>query len=183
MSQNKLCLLTALLCIGLLSSSLQGALTLLRVTDVPLQYVSSTENVSLMLSNIISSPVIELDIQNNNGLALTPLIEASPTASVTLKIIGGLYNYPNPFSFSKGQTEIGYRLSQSAYLTLKIYTLTGQEVYSQDISPSDYGAAQYNKIPFSRSLLQGSWLAPGTYLYLIVHEGKVLGKNRMVVLP
>lgn len=184
MSQAKFYLIIFLCSMGMFSSSLWGELILLRPTDAPVYALSSSENASLIMSRIMSSPVTQIDVQNNNqGLLLVPFLESSPTTSVSLKIIGGLYNYPNPFSFSKGQTEIGYRLSKEAYLTLKIYTLNGKEVYSQDISPSDYGAARYNKIQFSRSLMQGTWLAPGTYLYLLVHEGKVIGKNRMVILP
>ena len=156
------------------------------VTDVPFT-VSSEEVSNLEISQLsatsLSSSTATADVSNLilNTTDLT--LSASVTQNIALKVMGKLLNYPNPFSISKGQTEIGYRLTTEAYLTLNIYSLSGHLVYSQAITPSDYGAAQYNKIPISKTVLSGSWLTPGVYIYVLVHEGKVLAKNRMVIVP
>lgn len=159
-----------------------SALQIVGPGDSPITAIVSTSDTQLRISGIAFSPIITLN-ESDGSLTLEAPSEKSPTLSITLKVIGGIFNYPNPFSFSKGQTEIGYRLSKEANLTLEIYTLGGQRIYSLDISPLDFGAARYNKIPFSKTILQGSWLTPGTYLYVLIHEGKILAKNRMVILP
>jgi hypothetical protein len=43
--------------------------------------------------------------------------------------------------------------------------------------------AKYNKVPITVVTLEGRWLSPGVYLYGVFSGGKLLSKNRMVVLP
>lgn len=176
------CVFTIITVLFFLATTPFAALEIMVTGDTPIvpiePVISDTE---LAINDIIFSPVYL--ISQSGRLNLEPPDEIALNSDITLKVIGGLYNYPNPFSFSKGQTEIGYRLSKEADLTLEIYNLTGQKVYTLDISRSDYGQARYNKIPFSKASLKGEWLAPGAYLFVLIHNGKVIAKNRMVIVP
>jgi len=163
-----------------LSTSIFAALNVSFVNDIPLIPIQPNTPQSSVISQVVTIPLLAV---STNELVLTPLPNSTPTQNIELAVIGKILNYPNPFSYSSGQTEIGYRLSKAADLTLKIYTLRGQIVYSQDITSTDYGRASYNKVPFSKSVMNGNWLAPGTYLYLLIHDGKVIAKNRMVIVP
>lgn len=138
----------------------------------------------VVISKIANSSLLESEdvesILNPDVVAV--LDEINPAAAVEFRLMGKLLNYPNPFSYSTGQTEIGFRLSKAGYLTFKVYTLTGQQVYERALTPNDYGKAQYNRLPFSKAVV-GDWLAPGVYVYVLIYEGRVLAKNRMVLLP
>ena len=101
-----------------------------------------------------------------------------------VRIDGALLNYPNPFSYSRNETHIGYRLTKAADVTLSIYSLTGYKIYSALLEKeTEGGSGRYNRVLINQFVLGGTYLAPGVYLYLITHDGKLLGKNRMVVIP
>ena len=172
----------------LFSSTVYAELSLQFIKESPLINTRNEQQTALEVTSI-ESPILVMSTRNvgNSQQSNLNLVQKDlpvlATQNVVFKLVGPLVNYPNPFSYSNGQTSIGYRLTTEAYLTLKIYTLGGQQIYTKEITPADYGAARYNKIPFSRSVLGGESLPPGVYLYVLLHEGKLLAKNRMVVLP
>ena len=171
--------------LGVLASPVQAELSLSYGSESLLSLGQDTPTGIVFLPSITQALVVSsenINTTSNLSLESTPAINVVQQA-IEFRLIGPMLNYPNPFSFSKGQTEIGFRISTSAYLTLKVFNLRGQEVYSKEITPTDYGAATYNKIPFSRMTIGGEWLQPGVYIYFLIHEGKILAKNRMMVLP
>ena len=108
----------------------------------------------------------------------------------TLSIIGtatGLsgrpLNYPNPFKWSQG-TYIGYTLNGANDTELRVYTIRGQEILKKSFRANvDQGAlAGYNKIQINSGLSGEPWPA-GVYPYLILQDGDVIGRGRMVVIP
>lgn len=108
----------------------------------------------------------------------------------TLSIIGtatGLsdrpLNYPNPFKWSQG-TYIGYTLNGANDTELRVYTIRGQEILKQSFTANvNQGAlAGYNKVQINNSLSGEPWPA-GVYPYLILQNGDVIGRGRMVVIP
>jgi len=109
----------------------------------------------------------------------------------TLSIIGnqtGLtsrpLNYPNPFKWAEG-TYIGYTLNGGAHDTeLRVYTIRGQEVYRKIFTANTEEGAKpgYNKVQISPTLTSDKWSA-GVYPYLIIQNGNVIGRGRMVVIP
>jgi hypothetical protein len=170
-----------------LSTRIFAKLSVSFVTNSPVVATASSTPQSLAITKITNAPLVSTGSSTESLVVRSDIFdlldESAATANIAFKMIGKLLNYPNPFSLSTGQTEIAYRLTTTGYLTLKIYTLTGQLIYTQEITPSDYGGAKYNKIPISRATLGGDWVPPGVYLYVLVHEGKVLARNRMVIAP
>jgi len=71
-----------------------------------------------------------------------------------------LHNYPNPFNPT---TQISFQLKQSGLATLKVYSMTGQEVAAL---VDGYTQAGQHTVMFD-----GSRLASGTYLYTLRAEG------------
>jgi len=75
-------------------------------------------------------------------------------------------NYPNPF---KGSTNIGVNFAKSANVTVKVMSVTGQEVYSQT----------FERIPAGLNNLELNLgnIAAGVYFYSIEANGfKTTGK-------
>ncbi len=122
-----------------------------------------------------SNTVFEITATNNNTYVLVPL-------STGPAFTGSLLNYPNPFSISSG-TQIGYELTGDMDIELRIYSLTGYQVFSQLYFSGQEGATgHYNKVSINMSTL-GRALPPGVYIYAIFNKGRLLAKNKMVVKP
>lgn len=99
-------------------------------------------------------------------------------------LIGEALAYPNPMRFSKNEGMIGYRLREDTDITLWVYSMTGQKLYSRDISAGELGGRQgYNTIPFTPEHLQGDVLSVGVYPFLILANGEVLAQGRLGVIP
>ncbi|MFH1428996.1 MAG: hypothetical protein ABIH39_04550 [Candidatus Margulisiibacteriota bacterium] len=111
---------------------------------------------------------------NNYLLDGTTIIEDT---NIAPELLSKVYNYPNPFSIPGG-TSIGYKLSKDMDITIKGYNLRGYEAFSIDCPAGDTGgSAGYNRVPFNERI------SPGVYVYLIIHEGDVLGKSKMLGRP
>lgn len=119
------------------------------------------------------------EIGSGPGLSIeTPLKSAS-----IKQIIGPLLIYPNPFRFADG-AHIGYRLGDNMDITLQIYSFSGYLIASKTfLAGQEEGAlSNYNHVPIN-SISLGLTLPAGVYLYLLLSEGKVIAKDKMVVLP
>lgn len=139
----------------------------------------------LTLNSISVIPVIfSLDNSDVTVLVEAPLEDEEDDTS-ELTIESKILNYPNPFSLSKDRvTSIGYALSRRATVRIQIFSLQGYLVYTLDIPKSAVGGrAGYNRVEINPQLLNGAVLTPGVYLYVLMGEGKVLSKNKMVVTP
>ena len=91
-------------------------------------------------------------------------------------------NYPNPFQSRTG-TQIGYRLSKDSDIEFRVYTLTGHELYRKTYVAGEEGARSgYNTITFSSNEL-GRELPMDVFIYLLVHDGKIIGRGKMATKP
>ncbi len=79
-------------------------------------------------------------------------------------------NYPNPFNPS---TKIGFRISESGFVTLKVYDMLGREIktlISKDMQPGNY------EVSFN-----GKNLPSGIYIYRIESNGISLNKKMLLL--
>ncbi len=86
--------------------------------------------------------------------------------NVKNEVFNVINNYPNPF---KGSTNIGVNFAKSTNVTVKVMSVTGQEVYSQT----------FEKIPAGLNNLELNLgnIAAGVYFYSIEANGfKITGK-------
>lgn len=141
--------------------------TALSIVAVATTFVQNEEEKTEL--EIIPDEVIETEIVE---------VDNTPFA-----INGPLLNYPNPFSISKSSTRIGYKLTQDADIKLEIYSVDGYKIYERDfVAGQNGGNKNYNRIEINRSVL-GNDVSPGVYYYVLIYDGSLLAKSKMVVVP
>ena len=79
-------------------------------------------------------------------------------------------NYPNPFNPT---TIIKYALPRNSYVTLKIYDILGNEVYTLDNS--------FRKAGYYEASFDASNLASGVYFYKLVTDGYVSTRKMLLI--
>jgi hypothetical protein len=108
----------------------------------------------------------------------------APGRTLALALTGRPLNYPNPFRLASTGTTLGYVLTDNAPIQIKFYSILGQMVGMQTYNSGDPGGkAGYNAVPISISTFGGNTLSAGIYFYLVISDGKVLGKGKMAVNP
>jgi hypothetical protein len=86
-----------------------------------------------------------------------------------------LQNYPNPFN---AQTTIGYQIDISGEARLKIFDLSGREIYSavqRHVSPGNYSFI-WNGINFA-----GGMVASGVYTYQVTFNNMTLSRKLILL--
>ena len=119
--------------------------------------------------------------------ALETQVELAP------ELIGVPLPYPNPFSLNKDLsnpregyfgTRIGYELSADMDMKLLVYDMFGHKVLERLMMAGTVGGTKgWNEVPFNRDHISGFDLSSGVYFFLLVFEGKVLGKGKMAIVP
>ncbi|MFA5105090.1 MAG: hypothetical protein WC527_07950 [Candidatus Margulisiibacteriota bacterium] len=102
------------------------------------------------------------------------------TAAVSLQ--GNPLNYPNPFDPSSG-TYISYYLTKNSSISINIYDLAGDNLIKIVRSAgTSGGSAGYNEVFWDGTTGSGQTVGNGMYAYLIIADGAVTGKGKMVAL-
>ena len=85
---------------------------------------------------------------------------------------GSITNYPNPFHPDETTTTIAYVLEDNASVRMRIYTLSGGLVLSQQFATgSNGGQAGLNEVPWDGRNGDGDPVASGGYILFIEAEG------------
>jgi len=100
-----------------------------------------------------------------------------------ISLLGQTLCYPNPFNPEAPPLSIAYVLSKSTEITLTIHDLVMNQVIRM-IYPSDTegGRAGYNEVIWNGRDEAGNMAGNGIYVYLIIGEGRVLGKGKITIL-
>lgn len=108
------------------------------------------------------------------------LAEGDTIAALTMPALF----YPNPFRLEDGAV-LGYRLNRGDMdISIRMYDMRGNQIFRKDITAGSTGAQYgYNKVLFNRSVLGHGNLPAGIYFYVIMHDGKVIGKGKAGVRP
>jgi hypothetical protein len=94
--------------------------------------------------------------------------------------------FPGSFKISNG-ANLGYRLSKDMDIEIRIYNIRGNMVSSEMYPAGSEGGEggllnnAYNKVEFNSTNLGD--LPAGIYFFVIINEGKVLGKGKFAILP
>jgi hypothetical protein len=103
--------------------------------------------------------------------------------AIEARILGTPLFYPNPFSISSG-SELGYKLSKNMDVEVRIYDIRANEIFRKTFgSATDGGFSGYNKLFFDLSTFGRYDLPAGIYFFVLVNEGKVLGRGKFAVKP
>jgi len=139
----------------------------------------------LMLAYGFRPTGIQSSIVSESGsdlvLTVTPTLDFDSMTESAIE--GKLLNYPNPFKSDRGTT-VGYVLSKSMDVELKVFDMMGNLITSIERPAGSFGGLRgLNKISISSYNFGGTLLSAGVYFYLLMNQGKVLGKGKMAVIP
>lgn len=159
------------------------------LTQEKYKFLSFTSEVEKVVSNTleIKEPKVAMfNILQAEGDELLSFLEdvSIDYSSIKAEIIGRPLNFPNPFRASTG-TKIGYQLSKPMDIDIKIYNSFAYLVHEIHIDAGQQGATDsaYNKVDLNAYGFNDVPKSSGVYFYVIMTEGKVIGKGKMVVLP
>ena len=99
--------------------------------------------------------------------------------------------YPNPFRFSNPNKETGeaggtlyYQLSKPMEIEIQMYDIFGRRIWKENIAAgSRYGRSGMNQITFNKSTLNGYEMSAGVYFYIFLHQGEVIYRGKVAVVP
>ena len=101
-------------------------------------------------------------------------------ASVEIK--GPIMNAPNPFKFSQGTTLV-YDLTHAADVQLVMYDVRGHMILNRSFpAGSNGGKTSRNQVVISQHDFNGFGLSNGVYFYVLITNGRVLGKGKMALI-
>ncbi|MFC1770863.1 hypothetical protein ACFLZV_03155 [Candidatus Margulisiibacteriota bacterium] len=159
------------------STSIYGKLSLRStsfnsVSIKPTVMAESGETISMYRANIISV----LPVRNIS-------VDSIILSNTEPAIIGIPLVYPNPLRMSEGGV-IAYKLSKAMDIEIRMYNMFAHEVFRKIIGANEIGG-QYlkNEVPFNINTLDGFRLPAGVYFYIIMHDGKILGRGKLGIVP
>jgi hypothetical protein len=92
-------------------------------------------------------------------------------------------NAPNPFVLREGSM-LGYALTKAADIELRVYRSSGNEILRKTFTSGVHEGAKlgYNRVMLTEALF-GQSLSAGIYPYLLISDGKVVGKGKFAIMP
>ncbi|MFA4906199.1 MAG: T9SS type A sorting domain-containing protein [Candidatus Margulisiibacteriota bacterium] len=92
-------------------------------------------------------------------------------------------NYPNPFNPETTSTSIAYTLSKASNINLTIHDLMGNQLVKQTyFINTNGGRVGYNEVTWNGKSDSGDMVGNGIYIYLIIADGKPIGRGKVTVL-
>lgn len=94
--------------------------------------------------------------------------------------------YPNPASVSRsgGVIQLGYRLSKAASVESRIYDIRGNQIYKSEYPENTVGGHRnYNRVEWDLAEMGLDSLPSSVYFFLLMHNGRVIGKGKFVLMP
>ncbi len=109
--------------------------------------------------------------------------ETAADAEIPAEVIGKALFYPNP-ARQLENAKLGYQLSKNMDIELQMYDMMANRIF-KTIFPSgtNGGKSGYNKLTLNLETFSGYFLSAGVYFYLIIHDGNVLAKGKVAVIP
>jgi len=120
---------------------------------------------------------------DNDGYPMT-LLNGFHIYGVPLKIIGPVYNFPNPFNPDRETTLIRYTLTANADIVINLYNISGQKILSiRCASGTQGGSIGINNVPWIGRNVFESRVPNGVYLcQIMTRDGKTLATTKIAVL-
>jgi hypothetical protein len=116
------------------------------------------------------------------SMIFSPLLPKTDGGYTTIATFeGDAIAYPNPFNPATESITIVYRLSEDAEVKVYIFDITGQVVRTISTLSANRGADGYSRVVWNGTSAFGGYAANGVYLVRIVHNGKIIGKTKILV--
>ena len=114
---------------------------------------------------------------------LAVLDEGDHSETIIPAILGPALVYPNPSRLATG-TELGYTLSKHMDIDIKFYDMLANLILQQHFpAGSPGGQAGFNLFGINLTTFGSTALSAGVYFYILLNNGKVLGKGKLAVIP
>jgi hypothetical protein len=102
-------------------------------------------------------------------------------SNADIAIQGTTLSYPNPYN-GTGNVTLSYILSKNSNMTITIHDLMGNQLVRKSyLSGITGGKAGYNEVVWSGKTDSGDDLGNGIYVYLLIADGRVVGKGKLTV--
>ena len=167
---------------GLSVMSLQRSKSKAPATDMLRQAMMNQGSSDLiMLSSGFSTMASPSSISTKGDL----VIETKDVSDLFIipEIFGVPVVFPSPFNQRDGAA-LYYNLSKDMTIKLYVYNMFSDLVYQLDCSAGSGGGLKgENRIGFDIETLYGNVLSSGAYFWYIVHEGRILGRGKMAIIP
>ena len=113
-----------------------------------------------------------------SGMTFDEIVPALGNSDAVPSVVGKLLTHPNPYSWSSGSGQIGYRLNKATNLEIRLYNMAGHQIFSKQIEEDrDGGRFGYNWISFGSNELSFT-PSTGVYMVLLLHDGNVIAKTK-----
>ncbi|MBI5700112.1 T9SS type A sorting domain-containing protein [Candidatus Saganbacteria bacterium] len=104
-------------------------------------------------------------------------------SAVEISVQGLALNFPNPFNPETGSTSIAYTLSKAGNINLTIHDLMGNQLVKQTyFANANGGRVGYNEVTWNGRSDSGDMVGNGIYIYLIIADGRLIGRGKLTVL-
>lgn len=131
--------------------------------------------------------VLGVDFRSHASSALESVVNSKivDDSSLLPQIIETPLVYPNPFrqSISEGAI-LSYTMNKDFDVEIHMYNMLSQRVFKQSFLSGSIGARKGdNRLKINNESLLGYNLSAGVYFFVIINDGNVLSKGKMVVKP
>ena len=120
-----------------------------------------------------------------SDLAVKVVVDAQlqEEAAVIAEVVGKPLFYPNPARQAESP-KLSYVLSKNMDVEIRVYDMLANMILKTQFSAgSQGGKSGVNWLAFSDKAFDYYQLSAGVYFVLIMHEGKVMGKGKVAIIP
>jgi hypothetical protein len=122
-----------------------------------------------------------IDVYDSSIIASSLDEESSET--VEAKLYGKPLVYPNPLRLSEG-LELGYKLSKDMDIEIRMYDMRSNEIFRNFYPAGSIGGlVGYNSITLTTADFDHYDFPSGVYFFILINQGKVVGKGKFGVRP
>lgn len=104
-------------------------------------------------------------------------------AAIAPAVIGQALFYPNP-ARQMEKPNLGYQLSKNMDIEIQMYDMMANRIFRNTfLAGTNGGKEGYNRLTLNLDTFSGHFLSAGVYFYLIIHNGHILAKGKVAVIP
>lgn len=173
----------------LTASTLDTSSIKLKIDDVPVMGFTITKQseilylVSYKVTSALSDGTHTVSMEGSDvdgDTGTWQITGLSVKSSGAAQSQGSPLNYPNPFDPSSGTT-ISFTLTKDSDVDMNVYDISGNLITKKTyLSGSQGGKAGYNEVLWDGKADNGDLIGNGMYLYMLIIDGKMAGKGKMV---
>lgn len=124
-----------------------------------------------------------LNTTEAGNLTVSTTFADADEASTVLALDSDFLPYPNPLRLA-ASAHLYYKLTIAGDLTLHIYDSFGRRIVNKALASGEEGGRQgLNQVPINGALFNNYPLSAGVYFAVLIHEGQVLDKTKIAIVP